>query len=261
LCYFLTMYDNVCKYIAQFFPEDLSSWLIGYPVKLTELKPTELSLAPIRADSIILQQSDDLVLHSEFQTNPDQEIPFRMIDYRLRVHRKCPEKEMRQVVIYLRKTNSELVYQTHFQLSNTYHKFEVIRLWEQPTENFLKFPGLYPFAVLSKTENPETILTQVGDLIDKIEDRNTQSNVSASTAILAGLVLDKNVISKVLRSDIMRESVMYQEILHEGESKGEQDKARQIAVNLLRENFTIQEVAKLTDLSVEIVANLKNSLS
>lgn len=259
------MFDNICKYLAQSFPEDISTWLIGYPVKFTELKPTELSLEPIRADSLILQQNDEFILHSEFQTNPDDEIPFRMLDYRVRCYRKYPNKEMRQIVVYLRKTNSELVYQNSFNLPKTNHKFEVIRLWEQPTEMFLENLGLLPFAVLSKTAKREATLTKVGEIIDKIEDRRLQSNLSASTAILAGLVLTQNFINNILRSDIMRESVVYQSIFHEGELKGElrgelrgeKHKARQIALSLLQENFTVQKIAQITNLTVSEVEDLK----
>ncbi len=127
------MYDNVCRFIAEHFQHDFSKWLLGESVSLTELSPTELSLEPIRADSIILQQSKNLILHTEFQTRPLTEIPFRMIDYRIRGYRIFPDKEMRQVVIYLRKTNSPLVRQNYFRLSKTFHEFEVIRLWEEPT--------------------------------------------------------------------------------------------------------------------------------
>ncbi|MDB9313807.1 hypothetical protein PN462_11905 [Spirulina sp. CS-785/01] len=51
------MYDNVCKFLAQQFAQDFASWLIGEPIPLTELKPSELLLEPIRADSLMLQQS------------------------------------------------------------------------------------------------------------------------------------------------------------------------------------------------------------
>ncbi|MGL6139082.1 MAG: Rpn family recombination-promoting nuclease/putative transposase, partial [Planktothrix sp.] len=95
------MFDSICKFLAENFSEDLASWLLGSPVALTELSPQELSLEPIRADSLILLQSDDLVLHTEFQTEPDAKIPFRMLDYRVRVYRRFPNKVMRQVVIYL----------------------------------------------------------------------------------------------------------------------------------------------------------------
>jgi predicted transposase YdaD len=48
------MYDNTCKYLAENFPEDLSRWLLGVPISLVQMQPTELSVEPIRADSMIL---------------------------------------------------------------------------------------------------------------------------------------------------------------------------------------------------------------
>jgi predicted transposase/invertase (TIGR01784 family) len=128
---------------------------------LTELKPSELSLEPIRADALILLQSDKSVLHLEFQTRPDPDIPFRMFDYRARVHRRYRNKSMRQVVIYLKQSGSDLVQQTSFILERTRHDFDVIRLWEQPDNLFLQYPGLIPFATLGQTADPEITLTSV----------------------------------------------------------------------------------------------------
>lgn len=45
------------------------------------------------------------------------------------------------------------VQQTTFTLERTHHEFDVIRLWEQPTEIFLRLPGLLPFVVLSQTSD------------------------------------------------------------------------------------------------------------
>lgn len=119
----------------------------GQPHTLTTLSPTELFSEPIRADALILLQSDTLVLHIEFQTQPDEAIAFRMADYRLRVYRHFPDKRMYQVVVYLRRSRSPLVYQTRFELPSTDHEFNVVRLWEEPTELFLQTPGLLPFAL------------------------------------------------------------------------------------------------------------------
>jgi predicted transposase/invertase (TIGR01784 family) len=96
------MFDNLSKFLAQEYSRDFATWLIGKPVKLTELKPTELSLEPIRADSVILLKSRGLISHTEFQTDPDPEIPFREADYALRIHRKFPRHDLLQNVIYLR---------------------------------------------------------------------------------------------------------------------------------------------------------------
>ena len=93
------MFDNVCRFLAESFSADFATWLIGESIELTQLSPSELSLEPIRADALILLQSDEIVLHIEFQTEPKAQIPFRMADYRLRVYRRFPNKRMRQVVI------------------------------------------------------------------------------------------------------------------------------------------------------------------
>ena len=259
------MYDNICKFLAENFKDDLATWLLGSPVKLTELSPTELSNEPIRADSLILLQSDELVLHIEFQTDTDKDIPFRMLDYRIKGHRRFPHKKMRQIVIYLRKTGSELVYENNFKLENTYHQFEVIRLWEQPTEQFLTVPGLFPFAALSQTNDPTMVLTQVAQAVERITEQRLQRNIAAASSVLAGLVLNKDVIRKIFRSEIMRESVIYQEILEEGEAKGraegKTETTRKLALNLLRMGImSLEQIAEVTELSVEEVQTLQQEI-
>ena len=217
------MFDTVCKFLVETFSADFAAWLLGAPIALTELSPAELSLEPIRADALILLQSPDTILHLEFQARPDPTMAFRMIDYRLRVYRRFPHKAMRQVVIYLTPSQSEAVYQTTFAVPGTRHEFEIVRLWEQPSALFLNQPGLLPLAPLTQTEDPAQLLRQVATEIDSIGDRRTQSNVAASAAILAGLVLDKGLIQQILRREMMQESVIYQDIKAEGWQEGRQE--------------------------------------
>ncbi|MEM8780527.1 MAG: Rpn family recombination-promoting nuclease/putative transposase, partial [Cyanobacteria bacterium P01_G01_bin.49] len=214
------MYDNICKFLAENYSSDFARWVFGEPKGLTTLSPTELFVEPIRADALILLQSSDVVLHLEFQTQPDEAIPFRMADYRLRVHRRYPNKDMRQLVIYLKSTGSELVRQNTFNISGMRHEFEVIRLWEQPYSDLLQFPGLLPLAILGRTDDRTQTLREIGSLIDNLGDRREQSNIAAATSLLAGLVLKKDVISAVLREEIMQDSVIYQDIKKQGIEEG-----------------------------------------
>ncbi len=257
------MFDNTCKFLAENFPSNFATWLLGEEITLTKLSPQELSVEPIRADALILLQSEELILHIEFQTQPHQKIPFRMADYRLRAYRRFPQKRMRQVVIYLCRTDSELVHETSFTLEETFHRFQVIRLWEQPTEIFLQTPGLLPFAVLSNTTSQTSTLLEVAAQIENISDRNIQNNVTASAALLAGLVLEEEVIKRLLRRDIMRESVIYQSIKAEGREEGREEGieegVRRVAVNLLKDGMSIEVVVKATGLTVEQVQQLQST--
>jgi predicted transposase/invertase (TIGR01784 family) len=254
-------YDDTCRFLAEHFSTDFASWLLGKSVPLTELQPSELSLDPIRADAMILLQSDESILHIEFQTEPHRKIPFRMTDYRLRGHRRYEDKTMIQVVIYLKPTTSPLVYQTSFTLENTHHEFQVIRLWEQPASLFLQHPGLLPFAALGQSENPAEMLRQATEIMDQIEDRATQSNLMAASAILAGLRLEENVIYQLVRRDIMQESVIYRSIQEEAETRAAARKQREIATNLLQDGLPIATVARGTGLSVEEVQQIQQNMS
>ncbi len=60
------MFDSICKFLAETFSTDFTTWLLGELVELTELSPSELSLEPIRVDALILRQSEQVVLHIEF---------------------------------------------------------------------------------------------------------------------------------------------------------------------------------------------------
>lgn len=252
------MFDNISKFLAEQFSTDFASWLIGESIALTELSPSELSLEPIRADALILLESDRMVLHCEFQTDPDPTMPFRMADYRLRVYRRFPQKQMVQVVIYLRQSSSELVYQTRFELETMQHSFRVIRLWEQDPEVLLQYPGLLPYLALSQTSDREAALRRAVQEIGRVENRRQQNNLITATGILASLILEKDVISRILRREQMKDSVIYQEILQEGREEGREkgreegreEARRSTAIKLLQQGMEIETIALVTELSI-----------
>ena len=216
----MAQYDTVCKFLIENFPTDFATWLLGEPIQLSTLSPSELSVEPIRADALMLLQSSEVVLHVEFQTRPKPDIPFRMLDYRVRCHRRYPNKQMRQVVIYLQRTTSVLTRQTTFNLENTHHSFEVIRLWEQPIDPFLSEPGLLPFAVLSREPDKESVLRQVADRIQQLPEQRRKTSISTITEIIAGLELDKDTIERIMSSSIWSESSVYKAIIEKGIDQG-----------------------------------------
>jgi len=212
--------DNISKFLIEQYSTDFAAWLLGESTTLTTINPSELNVEPIRADSVMLLQSTNTILHTEFQTVSDDTMPFRMADYYLRLRRKFPGRTIQQVVIYLKRTSSDLVRQTSYQTPVMTHQFRVIRLWEEPVEVFLTTKGLLPYAVLSRASDKEAVLVQVLGELEQISDRTEQSTLVAATSILAGLELGEQVIRRLMRSPVMRESTIYQSILQEGRAEG-----------------------------------------
>ncbi|GJD24068.1 hypothetical protein RIVM261_090240 [Rivularia sp. IAM M-261] len=215
-------YDNVCKILAEKYPLDFAKWLISTRAKKVKVLKTELTIEPVRADSVSFLQAGKRILHIEFQTRPESEppIPFRELDYSVRLKRQY-KLPVTQVVIFLQPTNDPIAYTDEYKDETTLHKYKVIRMWEQNPERFLKSEALLPLAPLAATTSPEELLSQVAQKIATIPNRDDRQNTAGYTQILAGLKFDKNMIRNLLSEDIMKESVIYQDILQKGEQKGE----------------------------------------
>jgi predicted transposase YdaD len=215
-------FDNLCKYLSEKYPNSFATWLLGKPVTVGEVIKSELSIEPIRADSVTFLRTQERILHIEFQvevdTNPP--LPLRMLDYWVRLHRRY-RLPVTQVVILLKKPTTATVIETEFNLENTRHSYRVVRMWEQNPALFLEDTALLPLATLAATQEPEKLLTQISQQISNIESSEQRQDVAICTQLLAGLKFKKTLISQFFREEIMIESVIYQDILQKGLQQGE----------------------------------------
>jgi len=145
------------------------------------------------------------------------------------------------------------------------HRYNLIRLWEVPTVELLSAPGLLPLAVLSQNEDPTQVLEEVAKRIETVTDSTEKSNLTASTAIIAGLVLDRMTIGRLLRNEIMKESVIYQEIEAIGLAKGLQQGKQQGLQQGLQEglqqevNLILKQLQRrIGEIPQELVTQISN---
>jgi predicted transposase YdaD len=248
-------FDNVCKLLAEKYPADFVRWLTADEARNVKVLKTELSIEPIRADSVIFIQTSSQILHIEFQTLTLSKpgIPFRMLDYSVRLKRqyKCP---VLQVVIFLQETDDPIARTQEYVDETTTHRYRALRMWEQDASLFLGNQALLPLAPLCQTDSPRDLLSQVANEVAKIEERQNRQDTAGYTEILAGLRFEKSLIRQLLSEDIMQESVIYQDILQKGEQKGEQQEAFRFLNRQLNRRFgTIDSsiLARIKVLSTE----------
>lgn len=215
-------FDNLCKLLAEKHPQRFATWILGETPPSIKVLKTELSIEPIRADSVIFLQTAGQILHLEFQvewrSNPP--MPLRLLDYWVRLHRLY-RMHITQVVVVLLPPSEDTEIETVFQTPTTRHEYQVIKLWEQPPEPFLQDPVLLPFATLTQTQDPERLLDRVVQQVAALAEADERREVSGYVQLMAGLKYDKSTIRRVFREGMMRESVIYQEIFQEGEQVGE----------------------------------------
>ncbi|MCT7985149.1 Rpn family recombination-promoting nuclease/putative transposase [Laspinema sp. A4] len=220
-------FDNLCKYLATKYPQRFAGWILRRIITSpVEVLKTELTLEPVRADSVIFLQTDREILHLEFQVkvSTDRPMPLRMLNYWLRLHWQYG-LPVKQVIIWLKPTSNPAVFETEFVSENTRHRYDVIRMWEESPEPFLTDPALLPLAVLSATQEPNQLLAQVAQKVANIEEPELRQEIAACTQVLAGLRFNQDVIANFFREEIMQESVIYQDILQKGLTEGKKQEA------------------------------------
>jgi predicted transposase YdaD len=215
-------YDNLTKILAEKYPERFATWLLGTPQTNVEILKTELSIEPIRADSLTFLKTQSRILHLEFQTRWISEPPinFRMLDYWVRLYRlyRLP---ITQVVILLLPPGEDTEIETTFEFEQTRHQYRVVKIWEEDPSLFLADSALLPFATLT-AQPTESLLMQVASEVGKMEPEAQRQEMASYVQIMAGLRFDTTLVKRLFREDIMKESVIYQEIFETGEQQGEQ---------------------------------------
>lgn len=230
-------YDNVCKYLAEAYPDEFIRWLLAVQPQDIQVLKTELTLEPIRADAVSFLKTTNQILHIEFQTLTASKppLPLRMLDYSVRLKRQY-QCAVAQVVIFLQETTNEVAFTEEYRDDTTIHRYRVVRLWEKNSAPFLDNPALLPLATLTQTDSPQAILAQVAERVARISDIEQRRNLAGCAEILAGLRFTESLIRQVFREDIMQESVIYQDILR----RGRQMEALSLVMRLL--NLRLGEV-------------------
>ena len=216
--------DNIFKQIGDSSPDHLAAWLLAQPIETlgpVELIKTELVSEPIRADFTALLRSAKTILHVEFQiSRPSTEsapLPFRMLDYWVRLYRRhgMPIEQV-LVLVHPRLARTPNV----FEVGETRHKFRVMRLWEEDPAPLLADEALLPLATLARTDDRVALISTVAAQVARIEPAERRMQVGVNAHLLAGTVIDWEVIGTMFGDNILKESSVYQHFVMEGEIKG-----------------------------------------
>ncbi|MEJ7555848.1 MAG: Rpn family recombination-promoting nuclease/putative transposase, partial [Aquificaceae bacterium] len=90
--------DITLKDIFEEIPHRLSKILAPAPIK--ELLPTNFPSTELRVD-FLARLEDESILHIEFQSFNDPNMPFRMLRYYLAIWERYPTSPIKQLLVYV----------------------------------------------------------------------------------------------------------------------------------------------------------------
>ena len=214
--------DNLCKALAEKYPDQFLQWIFGRAVAPLAILKTELQREPVRADAAMLLAGGGELFHIEFQTSAQSHLPLplRMLDYYVGFKRNFPAQRIRQALVILKDTGETIP--DCYEADDVTCRYTVIRLWECDAQELLAHEGLLPLAALCRTVGTGgELLRTVASRIAALPDPLLRREQIDATRIFAGLRYSKDLVQHILRrTDMLEESVIYQEILERGMSRG-----------------------------------------
>jgi len=230
-------YDITLKYLSDKFPKHFVEFIIdGFEGEVTPLDK-ELPTNKRQTDYLVKVKDtslnngiEDFILHIEFQSSHDVDMPQRMMAYYARIvdKHKLP---VYPVVVYLNQTDENRTIQSEY-MSSIYNedimkfRYKVVKVWEIDSTRIIgnSLYGLFPIIPLTSHEiaSEKEYLETCFDLVQNvdIDDKVLKSEMLVCTSILAGLKYPKDMIKSLMKEEIMKESVIYQDILNEGKVEG-----------------------------------------
>ncbi len=224
--------DIALKDIFEEIPQRLSKILAPAPIK--ELLPTNFPSTELRVD-FLARLEDDSILHIEFQSFNDTNMPFRMLRYYLAILERYPSSPIKQLLVYV--GNRKLRMKSRLKLRNLTFSYEILDIRQIDCKLLLESPDPMDrlLACLCKVEDEVYLIEK---LIKTMEGMNEEERKDYLLKALTLTELRPNLRIKLTEEvkpmpivvrpeDIrlpkrkLRKDILYRLGLEEGKKEGE----------------------------------------
>ncbi len=160
--------DIALKDIFEEIPHRLSKILAPAPIK--ELLPTNFPSTELRVD-FLARLEDESVLHIEFQSFNDPNMPFRMLRYYLAIWERYPNTPIKQLLVYV--GNRKLRMKSRLRIRNLTFSYEILDIRQIDCKVLLESPDPMDrlLACLCKVEDEVYLIEK---LIKTMEGMNEE---------------------------------------------------------------------------------------
>ncbi len=160
--------DIALKDIFEEIPHRLSKILAPAPIK--ELLPTNFPSTELRVD-FLARLEDESILHIEFQSFNDTNMPFRMLRYYLAIWERYPSNPIKQLLVYV--GNRKLRMKSRLRLRNLTFSYEILDIRQIDCRVLLESPDPMDrlLACLCKVEDEAYLIEK---LIKTMEGMNEE---------------------------------------------------------------------------------------
>ncbi len=166
--------DITLKDIFEEVPHRLSKILSPAPIK--ELLPTSLPSTELRVD-FLARLEDESILHMEFQSFNDTNMPWRMLRYYTAIAEKYKTYNIKQLVVYV--GNEKLRMKSSLKIKNLVFKYEILDIRQIDCKILLESqdPVDRIMACLCKVEDEGYLIEKLLETMEGMEEEQRKDYI------------------------------------------------------------------------------------
>jgi len=231
-------YDSAIKCISPELSADIATLVLGRKPDLKQISeslPSDERLVDFLAK---MTGDEESILHIEFQTKYDSNMPVRMLAYHARIVERYG-LPVYPVVVYLTQTDRpiETTYSSHVGGKHIFtFNYDVIKVWELKSKTVFKdeLSGLYALTPLM----PDADLAECREkLIEAVEHNLISASSYMCMATFARLKYSKEVVKNMIEDKLLKQSPFYEDMMEEGRVEGRGEGAEKSIITVLSARF------------------------
>jgi hypothetical protein len=245
--------DILLRDILQNIPEKFVYLLTGKKgIKI--LDNTFPTIKERKAD-LVIELEDNSIFHLELQTYPDKNMPLRMLEYRVLLMQKYPNREIRQMVLYVGDGAPRM--ESSINERNLSFSYELRDIKALSCKELMESPQLEDkiLAVLCNVEEPERYFNELMEELLKLSEKKradyikkllTALHYRPKLKLTLKRILEDRKLPLTITKEMMEQDPFFQE--------GKLEAQKEAILNLHKElNLPAEKIAKVLKVPEEFV--------
>ena len=252
--------DILLRDILQKIPERFVYLLTGK--KGTKILDNTFPTIKERKADLVVELEDSSIssiFHLELQTHPDKNMPLRMLEYRVLLMQKYPNREIRQMVLFVGDGAPKM--ESSINDKNLYFSYKLKDVKELSCKELMESSQMEDkiLAVLCNVENPERYFNDLFQELLKLPEKERADHIRKlltalhyrpKLKIVLKRILEERKMPLTITEEMMKQDPFFQEGLERGKLKAQ----REAILNLYKElNLPPEKIAKVLKVSEDFV--------
>jgi len=247
--------DILLRDILQKIPEKFIQLLTGK--RGSKILDNTFPVIKERKADFVVELEDGSIFHLELQTYPDKNMPLRMLEYRVLLMQKYPNREIRQMVLFVGDGAPKM--ESSINDKNLSFSYELRDIKELSCRELMESPQMEDkiLAVLCNVENPERYFNDLFQELLKLPEKEradyirkllTALHYRPKLKMVLKRLLEERKMPLTITEEMMKQDPFFQE--------GQERERLRIVTSLHRKGKKPEEIAELLDISIREVKSL-----